>query len=529
MDEAREFLDAHDGSDLPPDHPMAARVAMVLAQRGRLQEAIVLAASLRTVDPPDPAVVTAVEADAIADIVGARIWVSWLEQRIDQVAVDVGRRLVGPGSVHPLETHRRLTVLHSVAAALMAGPDAGDPLVIAEARDYLSTARALAVIFDQTVLECACTARLALLHVPGGELATARSLALLALAPLDGLEEEQDDADGRVAHIRFMAEVVVQWARHYQGQEMDGPVLARIREQLPRFAFDLPASIVAGHVLAAEQLEHGDVRVARRVLTHVLGWARFPEMGVWRYRPLITDAYLAAMSGDEQRAQERLTDLARAGAPGEALLVRATNLLALGDNVAALAALGPVTSGQVRHAGLTFPVACALEAMLLEQSGQHVRADQSMRRAIGAAEPSGALRLFAMHDPAVVAVIVERAVAARPHDRWARQILDFLRGQIATAAAPIVVQRHEPADPVAPALALQAGAEPTASPLTERERQVLAMVNAGASQAQMARELYVSLNTIKTHLRSIRQKLGVERTGEAAAVARGAGWLDEPG
>jgi LuxR family maltose regulon positive regulatory protein len=282
-------------------------------------------------------------------------------------------------------------------------------------------------------------------------------------------------------------------------------------------------------VLAAEQLEHGDVRVARRVLTHVLGWARFPEMGVWRYRPLITDAYLAAMSGDEQRAQERLTDLARAGAPGEALLVRATNLLALGDNVAALAALGPVTSGQVRHAGLTFPVACALEAMLLEQSGQHVRADQSMRRAIGAAEPSGALRLFAMHDPAVVAVIVERAVAARPHDRWARQILDFLRGQIATAAAPIVVQRHEPADPVAPALALQAGAEPTASPLTERERQVLAMVNAGASQAQMARELYVSLNTIKTHLRSIRQKLGVERTGEAAAVARGAGWLDEPG
>ena len=76
MAEAVAFLDAHEGDELSADHPMAARVALVLAQRGRLGEAMALAASLRSLELEVPAHIAITEADALADVVSARIWVS---------------------------------------------------------------------------------------------------------------------------------------------------------------------------------------------------------------------------------------------------------------------------------------------------------------------------------------------------------------------------------------------------------------------------------------------------------------------
>jgi DNA-binding CsgD family transcriptional regulator len=122
-------------------------------------------------------------------------------------------------------------------------------------------------------------------------------------------------------------------------------------------------------------------------------------------------------------------------------------------------------------------------------------------------------------------------VAARPRDKWRRAILAYLEAELDGGGEPthIAVRRTAGPDATAPVSRRDTPAEivrVNPSPLTERERQVLELVNVGATQAQMARELFVSLNTVKTHLRSIRQKLGVERTGEAAAIARGAGWLE---
>jgi DNA-binding NarL/FixJ family response regulator len=46
-------------------------------------------------------------------------------------------------------------------------------------------------------------------------------------------------------------------------------------------------------------------------------------------------------------------------------------------------------------------------------------------------------------------------------------------------------------------------------PLTEREREVLALVVRGLSNQEIGRRLYVSLNTVKTHTKHIYMKLGV--------------------
>ena len=55
--------------------------------------------------------------------------------------------------------------------------------------------------------------------------------------------------------------------------------------------------------------------------------------------------------------------------------------------------------------------------------------------------------------------------------------------------------------------------------LTSREQQVLALVVEGATNAQIARSLGIAGGTVKNHISSIFEKLGVTQRTEAVAVA----------
>jgi LuxR family maltose regulon positive regulatory protein len=61
--------------------------------------------------------------------------------------------------------------------------------------------------------------------------------------------------------------------------------------------------------------------------------------------------------------------------------------------------------------------------------------------------------------------------------------------------------------------------------LSQRELEVLRLLPSGLSQREIAAELYVSFNTIRTHTRVIFQKLGVTSRAEAVARARELGLL----
>lgn len=50
------------------------------------------------------------------------------------------------------------------------------------------------------------------------------------------------------------------------------------------------------------------------------------------------------------------------------------------------------------------------------------------------------------------------------------------------------------------------------------------MIVEGMSAREMASESYVSVATVRTQIRSILQKLGVNSQLEAAAIARASGW-----
>ena len=70
---------------------------------------------------------------------------------------------------------------------------------------------------------------------------------------------------------------------------------------------------------------------------------------------------------------------------------------------------------------------------------------------------------------------------------------------------------------------LQAGARrpvSTGEELSERELGILRLLAAGLTKPEIARELYIAYNTVKTHTRTIYRKLGVQTRGEAVTRAR---------
>lgn len=61
--------------------------------------------------------------------------------------------------------------------------------------------------------------------------------------------------------------------------------------------------------------------------------------------------------------------------------------------------------------------------------------------------------------------------------------------------------------------------------LTTREQQVMTLLLVGLTQAEIARELVISSNTVATHIQRILLKLGVHNRAQAVAKVARAGWL----
>ena len=59
--------------------------------------------------------------------------------------------------------------------------------------------------------------------------------------------------------------------------------------------------------------------------------------------------------------------------------------------------------------------------------------------------------------------------------------------------------------------------------LTQRERTILSLLHSDLSESDIARELFVSHNTVHSHVKSIYRKLGTSTRSEALARARAIG------
>jgi two-component system response regulator DesR len=97
---------------------------------------------------------------------------------------------------------------------------------------------------------------------------------------------------------------------------------------------------------------------------------------------------------------------------------------------------------------------------------------------------------------------------------------DAPASELATAIRRVMAGERV-VDPGLAAAALSEGE----SPLTEREREVLAASTSGATIGDLAQQLYLSEGTVRNYLSTAIKKLGTRNRAEAAHLAERKGWL----
>jgi len=141
-----------------------------------------------------------------------------------------------------------------------------------------------------------------------------------------------------------------------------------------------------------------------------------------------------------------------------------------------------------------------------ERRGDVDRALDLLRRAARLAEPEGQVYAFARHG-ALLAELTE-TMAARPDaGPWAGRLRVACR--VAT----------EPASGGDPFPQKGSGSERVVETLSARELEVLHLLDTELDGPEIAQHLFVALNTLRTHTKSIYTKLGVNN--RRAAVRRG--------
>ena len=103
---------------------------------------------------------------------------------------------------------------------------------------------------------------------------------------------------------------------------------------------------------------------------------------------------------------------------------------------------------------------------------------------------------------------------------------DSLGGQHARAV--LAAGDAEPSQPDERTGGTPASPQPLLDPLSERELDVLRLLDSDLGGPAIARELSVSVNTVRTHTRHIYAKLGVTNRREAVREAARLGLLRHP-
>jgi LuxR family transcriptional regulator, maltose regulon positive regulatory protein len=185
-------------------------------------------------------------------------------------------------------------------------------------------------------------------------------------------------------------------------------------------------------------------------------------------------------------------------------IVAAAIELAEGAPGQAVEVLAPAIEASAHAAHLRFAVAEAqcLDAVAREQLGDRSGAEVSLERALELAEPEGIVLPFALVPARALLNRIPRHRTA--HGGFLRTILDVLAGSSAPGRAAPARLRDE---------------------LSEAELRVVRYLSSNLKAPELAAELCVSANTVRTHVRHIYAKLDAHDRNEAVARARELGLL----
>jgi len=268
-----------------------------------------------------------------------------------------------------------------------------------------------------------------------------------------------------------------------------------------------PAARLAVHYIRGRlELVRGrdqDALAAFLAAERLAGRLDAPNLLVARARVMLLSVLVRL--GDIGRAGQVLANLGEHDRErAETRIATALLALAQDDPSAAAAALAPVLAGTAS----VLPWGWLAHAFLLEASardalGDLAAAGSALERVLDLTEPDGGLWLFLVY-PAPE-LLGRHARHGTSHAAMIAEILGLLAG-------------NGPAPP-------PAGPRPVQEPLSESELRVLRYLPTNLTAPEIGDQLYVSRNTVKTHMRNLYAKLGTHRRAEAVARARDLGLL----
>jgi LuxR family transcriptional regulator, maltose regulon positive regulatory protein len=306
-------------------------------------------------------------------------------------------------------------------------------------------------------------------------------------------------------------------------------------EQRPPVPHPGPAALVA---LAWVHLEHDELRQARSRLKQAdaaLGVTPDKLVGAVAYLVAaggaLTEGRAAAAAQNVARARsgwsvpawldQRLSlaesrayaaaddipaALAAAERPGrdtslETAVILAYAWAAAGDGENARRALAPALAAPSGAPDRVRLQAWLVDARLSYDRGDRVRGHRSLASALRMAEPEQLRLPFVLERSWITPVLRHDPELAHAH-----------RCLLAPALLDDQLPVPQGVPDQAPVLVVE--------PLTEREREVLRHVSRLLTTAEVAGEMHISINTLKTHLTHIFRKLAATRRGEAVRRAR---------
>jgi LuxR family maltose regulon positive regulatory protein len=372
---------------------------------------------------------------------------------------------------------------------------------LADAERHLSAGAALARTIGRPYLEVACRAHQGF-PSPLVSVATARERAreAVALAERRGLDDRPMIAPalGAVGGMAL-----------WMGDFDEGERWLRRAWEVADPHVD-PATAVLLHL--ATGMLYASRRQHETALSEFSAAARAQSLltGVHALAPRIT-GWLAATQarlGRPAEARATLTEFSAEpgqigaiydGQMGAVYNARAVISMAEGDPATALDALG----GVLDITPLVVPTFTLVETHLLAgiahlALGDRNAAAASAEAALAAAEPDRLMFPFAMSGAAELLDALPRHETA--HAALLADIVDVLRGEPAPRVNPELRSQREELSP--------------------SELRVLRYLPTNLTRPEIARELYVSINTVNTHLRNIYSKLGARDRSSAVQRAR---------
>ena len=151
-----------------------------------------------------------------------------------------------------------------------------------------------------------------------------------------------------------------------------------------------------------------------------------------------------------------------------------------------------------------------VQALAFQAQGNVSQALASLERALALAEPEGYVRIFVDEGEAMRLLILDFRFSI---EKQAPQDAHPLRGYVERLLAAFPQPRE-----ANPQSKIQNLKSEMIEPLSERELEVLRLLGTELSGPEIASELIVSLNTLRTHTKNIFNKLGVNN--RRAAVRR---------